>query len=258
MKKDSHRAGEFLHSELLVQADAVPIEVLPDGFISGTASTSSIDLHGHRVLANAFDESIAKRGLNGNRGIKLLAYHKWDQWAGHIKRLETVDKQLKIAAQLDLELPYVKILHRILKQNNGLSFSVGFYLQDYEFVESEKGADENGDTDYVLEVRKGDLTEVSIVPFPAQPEATMDFVKHRDVDLENVAAFEKVLRDNGISKSRNEAHAIVQLVKNNPHLFGQPLLVPPKKPAAHPLLDAHQLKAATDLLAQMRQSLGTH
>lgn len=254
MKKDSHRAGEFLRSDLTVQADATPVEILPDGFIAGTASTSSVDLHGHRVLANAFDESIQKRGLTGNRGIKLLAYHKWDQWAGHIKRLETVDGQLKIAAQLDLELPYVKQLHHILKQNNGLSFSVGFYLKEYEFIEEDAGPDKNGDTNYILEVRKGDLTEVSIVPFPAQPEATMDFVKHAETPSE----FEKALIANGWALTRSQAHKLMQLCKNSIHLLTPPSAASQGRSVAHPVLDAHQLKAATDLLAQMRQSLGAH
>lgn len=253
MKKD-YKAGAYVRSELAVQADAVPIEVLPDGYISGTASTPTVDLHGHKVLSGAFDESIAKRGLNGNRGVKLLAYHKWDQWAGHIKRLETVEGQLKIAAQLDLELPYVKMLHRVLKQNNGLSFSVGFYLQDFDFVEDEAGPDKDGDTNYILEVRKGDLTEVSVVPFPAQPEAVMDFVKH----AETLSDFERALIANGWALSRNDAHKLMQLCRNSIHLFETPMQVPKIASPNRPMLDAHQLKAATDLLAKMRQSLGSH
>jgi HK97 family phage prohead protease len=223
----------------------------PEGYIVGTASTPSIDLHGHKVIAGAFDESIRTRGLHGPKRVKLLAFHDMDKVAGTIKRLETVQDRLRIETQLNLNVSYVKDVYEVSKMDGGLSFSVGFRMvkDGYRFLDEEEEKKEG----YWLEITKGDLLEVSVVAFPAQPDATMDFVK--DIKIDDIAAFEKKLRDEGIAKSRNEAHSIWQVCKNNPHLFGQPLLVPPKP--AHPLPDALQLQAAMDLTARMRSLLGS-
>ena len=55
-----------------------------------------------------------------------------------IKRLETVNDKLKIAANLFLNVGYVKDLYEVSKQTKGLNFSVGFKLQDFKFAEDEK------------------------------------------------------------------------------------------------------------------------
>lgn len=139
-----------------------------DGFISGIASSPSVDAYGHKVMPGAFDASIKRKGLKGPGGIKLLAYHDMNRPAGVITRLETVGHNLRIEAELNLDVSYVKDLHAILKQNGGLSFSVGFTLEDYELV------DRPGDVAMII--KKGDLVEVSVVCFPACVDARMDVV----------------------------------------------------------------------------------
>src|SRR5262245_3262955 len=113
-------------------AAGVGVTVWPDGYVAGTASTSSIDTMNHKVLAGAFDDSIKRKGLTGPKGVKLLAFHRWNQPAGAIKQLATTpDGKLRIGAQLNLNVSYVKDLYETIKDNGGLSFSVGFRLQDY-------------------------------------------------------------------------------------------------------------------------------
>ena len=79
-----------------------------DGFISGVASTPSTDAFGHSVCAGAFARSIKAKGLGGPKGVKLLAGHDWAKLIGVITRLEDA---LRIEAQLNLDIGYVRDLH---------------------------------------------------------------------------------------------------------------------------------------------------
>jgi HK97 family phage prohead protease len=240
------QAGDKINCDLSFSAHSVADA--PDGFISGTASTPSTDLYGHKVLAHAFDKSIKKKGLKGPRGVKLLAGHDWNRPAGVIKSLGTIGDDLKIEAQLNLNVSYVKDLYEVAKQNDGLSFSVGFMLEEFSFVEGD--ASEDGE---FLIIKQGDLMEVSVVTFPACVEAEMDFIKHVDTTSE----FEKALVASGICRGRNEAHLIAQFAKQNTHLFDAkpPLLVSEASQSAHPLLDANQLRPAFDQIAKVKAML---
>lgn len=245
MNRDQYFAGRELQCDLTVNDLAVKFDAeIPDGFISGTASTPSVDLHGHRVLPGAFDEAIKNRGFEGGQGIKLLAYHDRTKVAGMIKQLQTVNDRLKIAANLFLNVGYVKDLYEVSKQTKGLNFSVGFKLQDFKFVDDEKDGD-------ILVVEKGDLIEVSIVAFPAQPEAKMEFIKSVDSPSE----FEKALIANGWAMSRREAHQLMQLCRNSIHLLDRSVLIDqaptPKRP-----LDVSALKACSDLALKAKTLLG--
>jgi HK97 family phage prohead protease len=247
-----YKAGDLVHCDMAFMADAIAAdasETIPDGYIAGTASTPSIDLQGHRVLKGAFDESIKAKGLFGPKSIKLLAYHDWHRPAGVIKRLDTVGDDLKIGAQLNLKVGYVKDLHEISKQNGGLNFSCGFLLEKFRFV------DDKDTKKDILVVEKGELVEVSVVTFPAQPDATMSFVKEIGADM-SPSEFEKLLINNGFALNRNQAHKLMKLCKSAIHLFDPPVSVPAKS-SDHPMLDARQLKAATDLTSKVRALLGS-
>ena len=142
------------------------------GFISGIASTPATDFSGHRVVPRAFDQSIRRKGLGGPGGVKLLHNHKGDP-IGRISRLETVRDELRIEASLNLEIASVRELHSAILHNGGLNFSVGFALEAYEFIEppASDGA--------WMKILAGDLMEVSVVCFPAQSQAVLDFSKSR-------------------------------------------------------------------------------
>jgi HK97 family phage prohead protease len=247
--KTQWQAGDRIECDMMFEAEAKADA--PDGYIAGIASTTSTDLYGHKVLAHAFDDSIKQKGLTGPRGIKLLASHDWHKPAGVIKSLETVGKRLKIEAQLNLNVSYVKDLYEVTKQNGGLNFSVGFALEEFEFVDDEdiKNAD-----DPWLIIKKGDLMEVSVVVFPAQLEAEMTFVK----EVNTMTDFEKALVANGICQSRQQAHKLAAWAKKNVHLLQPkiPLLGEKAQDTQpHPLLDASMLKPMADLIAKARAQL---
>ncbi|MBO4228438.1 HK97 family phage prohead protease [Bradyrhizobium neotropicale] len=223
-------------------------DIVEEGYIAGIASTPSLDLYGHKVMAGAFDASIRKKGLSGPRGIKLLAQHDWRKPAGVIKRLETIDDNLRIAAQLNLNVSYVRDLHEIAKQNGGLSFSVGFVLEEFDFVENDAGDDS-------LVIKRGDLMEVSVVTFPAQVEAEMEFVKHAPNTL---TEFEKALVADGLCRSRGEARKLTLAVKNSLHLFHGKPPTGSESAASQPSsgLDV-QLKACSDQIARFKAVLSS-
>ena len=155
----------------------MPLQTLerPDtksGFISGVASSPAVDSYGHSVRRGAFDASIAKRGLSGPSSVKLLEGHQGLP-IGRITRLHTVGSDLKIEAESNMELSRARDLHSIIRHSGGLNFSVGFRLEDFDIVEEKKL--KPGEP--WLIVKRGDLTEISIVTFPALAEATMDMAK---------------------------------------------------------------------------------
>lgn len=224
---------------------------LPEGYIAGIASTPATDLYGHKVLKGAFDRSIAKKGLSGPRGVKLLASHNWEKPAGVIKSLKTIGEDLKIEAQLNLNVSYVRDMHEVAKQNGGLNFSVGFTLEEFSFVDGDKSQD----GEYLI-IKQGDLMEVSVVVFPAQLEATMDFIKSH----ETMSELEKALVAKQFCQSRNEAQRLGKYLKANEHLFldrSPPSAGAVSKPA-HPLSDVvPQLKACSDQIARVKAVLRT-
>jgi len=187
----------------------------PEGYVAGWASTPTRDHYGHEVVSGAFDESIKKRGILGPQGIKFLIGHDSGKPAGVIKVLETRNGRLWIEAQFNLSISYVKDYYEAAKMNGGMNFSVGFFSQDYEWKE------DDNEREY-LQINRGDLVEVSAVTFPGNEECEMQFVKQ----IENgkpatMATFVKHLVASGHAKSRNEAQAIVDLVKLNIDLFAK-------------------------------------
>jgi HK97 family phage prohead protease len=200
---------------------------IPEGYVAGWASTPSLDSYRDVVVPGAFDASIATRGLTGPKGIKLLLNHDWAQVAGVIKVLEQRGNKLWIEAQLNLKISYAADMYEAIKSTGGMSFSVGFFLQEYNIRK------DANDRDY-FELVKGDLFEVSIVPFPANSDAIMEFYKSADIVLEamgvplleeednicsTLAEFEKMLVSNGIVKSRNDARLVTLEVQQHAHLF---------------------------------------
>jgi HK97 family phage prohead protease len=147
------------------------------GFVSGWASTSDIDLYGHKVLPGAFSDAIKKRGLRGPTAIKLLLDHNWEKPAGVITVLEyrnfggaSGNGGLWLEAALDLSVEYVRDRYSIMQKLGGYNLSVGFMLDDYEVTK-----------DGVLEVRRGDLFEVSLVAFPGNEGATVELSSADDM-----------------------------------------------------------------------------
>lgn len=220
---------------------------VPDGYVAGWASTRDLDSYGHVVEAGAFTEAITKRGLSGPKGIKFLKGHDRDWPIGVIKVLEYRGDRLWIEAQFELNISYARDLWLAVKMNGGMSFSVGFFLEDYDWKVTK-----DPEVEY-LYIMKGDLFEVSVVPFAGNEEAVMTYVKDAVKDAERGGAittpsqFEKALVAAGLCKNRNDAHSAVLLMKKHAALFikegDEPLEEPPPSddPPA-PVLDPEQME----------------
>jgi HK97 family phage prohead protease len=195
---------------------AIGEDDLPEGYVAGWASTPDLDLYSHVVEPNAFAKSITAKGLTGPRGIKLLAQHDMGKPAGVIKKLEYRGGALWIEAAMNLKISYVRDLYEAAKMNGGLSFSVGFSLDEdgYEF-KKDKNKNE------YLSITSGDLFEVSVVTLPGNEAAEMLFIKgiKGEEVFSTVADLEKALVASGVAKSRNAAHEFILAVKKNLHLF---------------------------------------
>lgn len=233
-------------SELRKELNVADINSLPDGFIAGWASTDDIDHIGDKVLPGAFTEAISSKGLNGPKGIKLLAQHNSSQPAGKITKLEERGNGLWIEAQLNLKISYVQDLYEAAKDMGGLSFSIGYRLVENGF----KFVDTGDSMTSYWELSKLDLHEVSVVTFPCNEEATMVLIKGvSDFDeFETLADLEKALVADGIFKSRNMASALTRAVKR---------LVSKSAPSEEPMVASKkdlegigtQLKALKDIFS---------
>lgn len=193
---------------------AIGEEDAPEGYIAGWASTPDIDYARHVVMPGAFDESIEEKGLEGPRGIKLLIQHDRNRPAGLIKVLQSREKRLWIESQMNLKIGYVRDFYEAAKMTGGLSFSVGFYLEEYEFKQ------DANDIEY-LQINKAELEEVSVVTFPCNVNAEMTYIKGKEdeVRFSTLAEFEKALVAEGFANSRREADRLTRVVKQNIALF---------------------------------------
>lgn len=232
---------------------------VPAGYIAGWASTPDIDSYNHKVVSGAFAEAITKRGLRGPKSIKLLIGHNWDRVGGEIKVLEYRGERLWIEAQMALDIGYVNDAYKAAKIIGGLNFSVGFMLQDYEFKENTDGSE-------YLQINRGDLFEVSVVPFPGNEEATMAFIKSAGQETDDdgddeapttIPEFEKALVASGLAKNRNQAQEITRAVKQCASLFvkgeGDPVSTKPHETG--PVLDLNKITALSAKLAEMKSIL---
>lgn len=256
---------KMLHSNLTFKA-ATPRELksigdnIPEGYVAGWASTSTLDAYDHVVEPGAFVESIKRRGLSGPMGVKFLLNHESDEMAGVIQKLEPRPQGLWMEAQMNLNVSYVRDAYEMAKMNGGVNFSVGFKLQDYEFKE-----DPTTNEEYVS-IKRGDLMEVSVVTFPANEECMMTFVKSLDGKKEldedpllvvptTIAEFQKTLVLAGFAKSRLHAKKLGAYVKLSSALFAA--VTPPVIQDTVPsLMDAQKkMDTLSGVLERMKQTL---
>jgi hypothetical protein len=128
------------------------------GFISGVASTPATDSYGHRVMPRAFEQSVRRKGLAGPSGVKLLHNHTGNP-IGRITRLETIRDELRIAAELNLDIPSVRELHSAIPSQRRPQFLGRLHARNvriHRSARSRRRVDENSGRD---------LMEVSVAAF---------------------------------------------------------------------------------------------
>lgn len=152
------------------------VEVKEDegGRVVGYASTFDRvpDAYGDVIAPGAFAESLARWQETG-KPIPLLFGHRTDDPfmnIGAVTDAREDERGLRFEATLDPENENAQYSRKLLLEGRIHQFSFAFDVQDSGPVELEDGTKAN-------ELRKIDLFEISLVPIPANPRATVEDVK---------------------------------------------------------------------------------
>ncbi|MBW6419515.1 HK97 family phage prohead protease [Celeribacter sp. PS-C1] len=177
-------------------------------FIEGYASHISIDSARDMVLPSAFADSIAKYGISGPKGIKLLAYHDTRMPIGAITKLEMRNSGLWMEAELDEGISYAKDLAAAIRANGGLSYSIGYRLVDVDFID-------NAPEPY-FKINKLDLREISVVTIPCNSECVMAYSDSREAKmLSDIRAMKAAFAPTGgMAQSMAEFKQAIKELKN--------------------------------------------
>ena len=161
------------------------------GKFSGYASTfGNVDLVGDIVQKGSFLKTLQK----GADKVFMFWQHDSSVIVGEFTKLVEDEKGLFFEGQLFIKnIQQATEAHFLMRKGLIKSVSIGFRLD-------EKSFDQNNNR----LLKEIDLMEISLVTFPANPEATIDRVKSLDDMTER--EFEKSLRDVvGLSKKQSKA-----------------------------------------------------
>lgn len=189
-------------SELHRKAFAFKADANPDGTFTGYASVFGVlDSYREIVAPGAFTASLAEIKAEGVP-LPALWQHLNDQPVGGFDPASLVEDDVGLAVAGFLmvnEIPLAKQAQALMMRRVVRGLSIGYYVRADSF-------DEKTGIRTLTEV---ELVEISIVTFPANPEATVDAVKRKlaEGELPTIREFEKHLREAGFSKSQAAAVA---------------------------------------------------
>jgi HK97 family phage prohead protease len=177
------------------------------GKFGGYASTfGGIDSYNDTIMAGAY-KSVIDSIMNGSaRMPKMFVNHKsWEVPIGKWTKMYEDEKGLYIEGELTNGNPEAAIVKAAMQHETIDGLSIGYMLKqsDIEFSEI------NGQTVRVIK-NISDLSEVSVVTFPADDMARVDLtsVKTSLDQIESIKDFEDFLREaGGFSKSLATATA---------------------------------------------------
>ena len=185
-----HGNLQLQHKQFAFKADSVN----DNGSFSGYGSVfGNIDSYREIVAPGAFEDSLKSIADSGDP-LPALWQHDSSQPIGGYNLLEEDDHGLKVDGFLMVdEIPMAKQAHALMKRRVVKGLSIGYYVL----------ADSFDEKDRIRTLTKLDLVEISIVTFPANPEAQIDAVKAKLArgDLPTLREFEKSLREQGYSKT---------------------------------------------------------
>lgn len=152
----------------------VKIEEKDGGRISGYASTFDRipDSYGDVIAKGAFAESLESWRAKG-LPIPLLFGHRVDDPHMNIGAVDEAgedERGLFFEARFDAESETAQYCRKLVKEGRISQFSFAFDVLDEGDAELEDGTK-------VRELRKLDIYEISLVPIPANPRATVEDVK---------------------------------------------------------------------------------
>lgn len=171
-----------------------------DGTFSGYGSVfGNVDSANEIVAAGAFAKSLVQIKQIGDP-LPVLWQHNSDEPIGGYNDLEEDDHGLAVEGFLMVDdVPRAKEAHALMKRRVVKGLSIGYYVRASEYDEKTG----------IRTLRELELVEISIVTFPANPEAQIDAVKAALVagNLPTLPEFERHLREAGFSKTQATAIA---------------------------------------------------
>lgn len=197
MNRKDGRPGDMHRKAFAFKADTKD-----DGTFTGYASVFGVlDSYREIVAPGAFTNSLAEIKATA-LPLPALWQHLSDQPVGGYDpdALVEDDTGLAVAGWLMIDdIPLAKQAHALMMRRVVRGLSIGYYVRADSF-------DEKTGIRTLTEV---ELAEISIVTFPANPEATIDAVKRKlaEGELPTIREFEKHLREAGFSKSQAAAVA---------------------------------------------------
>jgi HK97 family phage prohead protease len=145
-----------------------------EGAFSGYASVFNlIDAHKDIVKKGAFANTLHDSKLGSE--IKLLWQHKQDEPIGYFTKIIEDEIGLYVEGKILLQLERGKEAYALLKSGAIEGLSIGYAVKDYEI-------DDSG----IRIINQLDLYEISLVTFPANPEAGIISVKGNHLFEENL------------------------------------------------------------------------
>jgi HK97 family phage prohead protease len=142
-----------------------------DGFFSGYASVFNvIDSQFDCIAPGAFSKTLREHTYG--KGIKLLWQHHADEPIGAFTTIREDENGLYVEGYLLLDVQRGKEAYALLKSGALEGLSIGYSAVKYHF-------DEQRGVRILTEVN---LWEISLVTFPANPEAGVTFVKEDTCD----------------------------------------------------------------------------
>jgi uncharacterized protein len=141
-------------------------ELSDKGVFAGYASVFNVvDSHNDSIEPGAFAASLKKRA--GGKKVKLLWQHHTDEPIGQFRSIREDSHGLYVEAQLSLEVQKAYEAYLLLKTGTVEGLSIG-----YNTVKSM--IDDRTGVRILTEI---DLWEISLVTFPANPDAQITMVK---------------------------------------------------------------------------------
>jgi HK97 family phage prohead protease len=152
------------------------------GFFAGLASTYSVDRHGEKIAAGAFQKTLQAFNA-GKQRIAVLHHHDPKQPIGTITSAAETDEGLEVEGSIVLGASVADRDHQLLLAG-AAGLSVGFAANDADIVRDAQG---------IKTYRSVDLMEVSVVGVPSNRESIAITV--RSLASSSPAEFERMLRD---------------------------------------------------------------
>ena len=165
-----------MHKKTGIQAKVKAAPEQGEGVFTAYASTfhREADTYGDIIAPGAFKDSI-KQWENGKVIPVLWSHEVFDPFSdiGTVIAAEEDDHGLKITGQLDLDNEKAAQVFRLVKGGRINRMSFGFQITDSAQIKLDNGTQ-------VRELRGIDLSEVSLVRFPANDHAEVISAKHAE------------------------------------------------------------------------------